>query len=249
MRLLNLPLALALSACFFTSGAQAQTYDLRNYFDTLDFSQPQVGGSLWTGHLGDQNGVLLPSAINHYGYGAYTYTQIGIDVDAGDPSWIWSSPANPLLTPTFDGLFLHPGPTSSQSTAIVFTAQVNTWLNGITVQAELIGNGLVGNGLDIALRYTRGSVSTLLGGFIVSGSDLFNPSFSLGSTPLLFSAGDRIEIDVGPNGDYTSDHLNINVIATGVTAPIPEPETYAMMLAGLSLLGVVARRRQLKSLA
>lgn len=30
----------------------------------------------------------------------------------------------------------------------------------------------------------------------------------------------------------------------GITAPIPEPETYAMLLAGLGLLGVVARRRK-----
>ncbi len=33
------------------------------------------------------------------------------------------------------------------------------------------------------------------------------------------------------------------------TAPIPEPETYAMMLAGLGLLGVAARRRKQKSAA
>lgn len=32
-------------------------------------------------------------------------------------------------------------------------------------------------------------------------------------------------------------------------APVPEPETYAMMLAGLGLLGVVARRRKQKSFA
>jgi hypothetical protein len=30
----------------------------------------------------------------------------------------------------------------------------------------------------------------------------------------------------------------------GLTAPIPEPETYAMMLAGLGLMGFVARRRE-----
>ena len=29
-----------------------------------------------------------------------------------------------------------------------------------------------------------------------------------------------------------------------VSTPIPEPETYALMLAGLGLLGVVARRRR-----
>jgi len=29
-----------------------------------------------------------------------------------------------------------------------------------------------------------------------------------------------------------------------VTAPIPEPETYALMLAGLGLVGFMARRRK-----
>jgi len=33
------------------------------------------------------------------------------------------------------------------------------------------------------------------------------------------------------------------------TAPIPEPETYAMLFAGLGLLGYVARRRKLKQVA
>jgi len=32
-------------------------------------------------------------------------------------------------------------------------------------------------------------------------------------------------------------------------APIPEPETYAMMLAGLGLMGFVARRRKQKEAA
>jgi hypothetical protein len=32
-----------------------------------------------------------------------------------------------------------------------------------------------------------------------------------------------------------------------VAAPVPEPETYAMMLAGLGLLGFAARRRKQKA--
>ena len=31
-----------------------------------------------------------------------------------------------------------------------------------------------------------------------------------------------------------------------LTAPVPEPETYAMLLAGLGLMGVIARRRKSK---
>ena len=35
-----------------------------------------------------------------------------------------------------------------------------------------------------------------------------------------------------------------NLVATTGTAPIPEPETYALMLAGLAALGLVAKRRK-----
>ena len=41
------------------------------------------------------------------------------------------------------------------------------------------------------------------------------------------------------NAYLTPDHVTIG-------APIPEPETYAMLLAGLGLLGFAARRRKLK---
>lgn len=236
----HLSLAAALIIGLVTGHAQAQTFDLRSYFETLTFSSPQTAGSLWTFHSGDQNGTLLPPIVNHYGYGPYTYTQIGPPINAGDTSWIWN-PGHTELTPTFNGLFVQPGPSAAESTAIVFNAQADTWLDGVTVLAELIGNGLAGNGLDITVRHTRGSVSTALGGFLVTGSNAFNQSFSFGSTPILFAAGDRIEVDVGPNGNYTSDHLNINV---SISAPVPEPEIYAMMGMGLGLMGWVARRRK-----
>jgi hypothetical protein len=55
--------------------------------------------------------------------------------------------------------------------------------------------------------------------------------------------------------DFGSFQLHVNsVTANGqsvkftqlVTAPVPEPETYAMLLAGLGLVGFVARRRAAK---
>jgi hypothetical protein len=36
---------------------------------------------------------------------------------------------------------------------------------------------------------------------------------------------------------------NGNSLSLAVSAPVPEPETYALMLAGLGLVGFVARRR------
>jgi hypothetical protein len=45
------------------------------------------------------------------------------------------------------------------------------------------------------------------------------------------------------NGYWPSiDNLRINELA----APVPEPETYAMLLAGLGLMGCIARRRKQK---
>ena len=44
-------------------------------------------------------------------------------------------------------------------------------------------------------------------------------------------------------------NLGENALAAGAALPesaalVPEPETYAMLMAGLGLLGVIARRRQ-----
>ena len=49
-----------------------------------------------------------------------------------------------------------------------------------------------------------------------------------------------------PGGDFLTNATGINnhgqVAAIG--NPIPEPETYAMLLAGLGLLGFIAHRRK-----
>ena len=47
-----------------------------------------------------------------------------------------------------------------------------------------------------------------------------------------------LSLPTGSNGSY---ELTLSI---GQTAPVPEPETYAMLLAGLGLLGLAKRRRQ-----
>ena len=234
-------------AAFLTPHAYAQTYEMRDFFDSLGGTYPgQTSGALWTFHLGSQEGGLLPVlASDAYGHGPSLYTQIGQKVNTGDAYWNGTFGYGAQVTPTFNGVFLHPGYDAATSTAIVFNAPDNTWLNGVTVQSEMIVNGLAGDGVDIAVRHTRNGISTVLGTYSVSGSNYTEQSFSFGSTPLLFALGDRIEIDVGPNpGSYLHDHLNINVFTTAVAAPVPETETYALMLAGLGLVGFAARRRK-----
>jgi len=57
-------------------------------------------------------------------------------------------------------------------------------------------------------------------------------------------AFDRFEVRDISN---TIDDEFFGQVFTGNTAPIPEPETYAMLLAGLGLLGLAARRRKQKT--
>nr|WP_166870313.1 FxDxF family PEP-CTERM protein [Massilia mucilaginosa] len=48
---------------------------------------------------------------------------------------------------------------------------------------------------------------------------------------------------INDNGLILADACKLGVCGTVVLSPVPEPETYAMMLAGLGLLGFCARRR------
>jgi hypothetical protein len=55
-------------------------------------------------------------------------------------------------------------------------------------------------------------------------------------------------LGLGPNGDAGCKNCYFGLIGSGtadVAAPVPEPETYALMLAGLGVLGWASRRRKL----
>ena len=88
-----------------------------------------------------------------------------------------------------------------------------------------------------------------------SGSDTAPQSFTEDSPPgdnywrvwvaksMMFHATDsNVTIDFSANTPYDVGLDNVTV-----SAAIPEPETYALMLAGLGLLGIIARRRKYKA--
>ena len=66
-----------------------------------------------------------------------------------------------------------------------------------------------------------------------------NPSFAHAAYPLTFAAGDTVGFAVNYDGVYYNDSTAINVTLTAV----PEPASWALMIAGFGLVGVAARRR------
>lgn len=65
-----------------------------------------------------------------------------------------------------------------------------------------------------------------------------------GSIAAPWAAGDTLWVRWTERNDFGSDHgLAIDNLSLTVT-PVPEPETYAMLVAGLAVLGAVARRRR-----
>lgn len=67
---------------------------------------------------------------------------------------------------------------------------------------------------------------------------------SLGSFAYIIGFNDSFTGD----GDYDDFVVGVNFAVTPL-APVPEPETYAMMLAGLGLLVIAGRRRKQKNAA
>ena len=78
-----------------------------------------------------------------------------------------------------------------------------------------------------------------LQGTLVATSATLDPS----ATPTFLASGfadqvDRVVVSSPGQGSYAMDDVTFNA-----TAPVPEPESYALLMAGLGVMGWVARRR------
>jgi len=83
-------------------------------------------------------------------------------------------------------------------------------------------------------------------GSLVSGRFNNTLLFSVNNTSALSGISFMLQNNL-TNDMISANFDNFNLTAASVPAPVPEPETYAMMLAGLGLLGVAARRRKFRT--
>ncbi|MDM5178997.1 PEP-CTERM sorting domain-containing protein [Massilia sp. DJPM01] len=122
------------------------------------------------------------------------------------------------------------------------------------LSAFLYSNGVM-NDLGWSPRYTSSAVDiNNLGQVIGYGADADGQQHGF-----IYQNGQLVQLDtvVDPSANWVirntysiNDHglilanaCKLGVCGTVLLSPVPEPETYALMLAGLGLLGVCARRR------
>ncbi len=107
-----------------------------------------------------------------------------------------------------------------------FTAQFqNNWSDGVT-------------GLVFTLWSSPPNFNNILHTSLTPAT-----STSLGPVSSILNPG-TYQIQIAGNTTFSGSHFNHIDSGRLLMVPIPEPETYAMMLAGLGLMGFVARRRK-----
>ena len=215
------------------------TGGLDGMYQGFDLS-PSGGGSWEVADVGGALGIMLPGTGSNIesasirGTAPFTFEKaVFINPDPVNTSDIWlqiigKDGSATWLAPATDQLFSGPPTLSLSRYSLSSDGFISTFSNPFPTQEimELKIYGRPGSFIvdDIALLYpygSGGSGSGTGGGTGGSGSGGTGSGSGTGGTGGL------------PLGD-------------GVVTPIPEPSTYAMLLAGLGCIVLVARRRQMQ---
>ena len=167
-------------------------------------------------------GGSFPACANECGWGSSAFARFDASINNGSE---WSG----------DFFETSAGVHTDGGTTLFFERHTGTLATFLFIE----GGGSFDVGIDFGFSLEGG-----LGGL---GSDHFGSAFAADASHTMFL--DTFRILDGDGLDVTHTYAiawQHGTIVGGVAA-IPEPETYAMMLAGLALVGAVARRRVKKS--
>jgi len=127
---------------------------------------------------------------------------------------------------------------SSQTLSQSVYLAAGTYNIGFSAYAPL--NGIANAG---AATFTGSIAGVTLANYSVTSGGVWN---NYSGTQTITSAGHYdVAFTFNTTGGASKDIVIDSVYV--VAAPVPEPETYAMMLAGLGLMGAIARRRKSKA--
>lgn len=135
------------------------------------------------------------------------------------------------VTGAFGDFGLGNSTTSTYPTAEILDLKFTGLASGVSFSFNNYGSSTAGRGATYYSAF--GSNGALLETGTVGSGGVFSLS-SVGISDLQFNNN---------TGGYESWLFSLNSLQATVTA-VPEPETYAMLLAGLGLVGGIARRRR-----
>ncbi len=149
-------------------------------------------------------------------------------------------PVNPWLVNSDVSKWITPTSTQSQSldawNAGTYTYTLTFDLTGYNA-ASAYFTGRVAADNSVVVKLNNQEISSVSG--FTSWSDFSASSgFQSGLNTLDFVVTNWAQSSGNPTG------LRVEFASSDVAAAVPEPETYAMLLAGIALLGVVVRRRK-----
>lgn len=222
LRRITIATALVASASF----AQADPFTLtfEGAGNQANLNNFYNGGTDSLGNIGTNYGV-------EFGANALTV----IDSDAGGTGNIANEPSASTV------MFFLTG-----SAVLNYDAGFNTGFSfyyssfydaTVKVYDGLGATGTLLGSINLSAQHNKGCVGDPSGAFC---------NWSIGSVAF---GGNAKSIDFGGTVNYVGyDNITFGSTNPAVTA-VPEPESYAMMLAGLGLIGAIARRRKAKQTA
>ena len=224
--------ALAFSALIGAVPASAVTFDA---FTT--FNGTQGAGNFSYGSVDDAItvGSLFAATTNCFISGA-TCLQAAPNFNvpgvtkSTSPSFQYGS----VNVPT-DRLLVHPGSSSSNGGVFVtFTAPISAaFLLTATISVQDINP----SGVSAIFRLQSGvAPATFFGGSTLSAP---GQTYNYGTTGFL-NTGDVLSVIILRDGNFSNDSTGVNF----TVSQVPEPASWAMLIAGFGLTGAVMRRRR-----
>lgn len=194
----------------------------------------------------DETTVLGSAIVNTSGTGLVSFgwklnTQLGVAVFGTSPSSAFNDIAFPSFTITSKSGFALNGPVTAFLGDLRYqedAASLTTAAVSFKVSSDAFGPVTQSFSLNKTPDFSIGGVT--YGSY--SGTDA-SPAL-----PFSFYKAEDVFLKLtasGTNAVVNSNNLNrLNITFNAAVTPVPEPETYAMLLAGLGVVGFLARRRR-----